>query len=505
MKKILLIIAVMLILFSCKSTPGTTGDLPEEDLTEIDTIAEVIEEMEEEIEDIDVEIVDNIDEEPQLAEESPIEEEVQLGEASDTLVIEELPVEDTELAQIPQPVPPSPSAPPPVPPPPIPPTPTPQPPPELPLETEQLPPQEPELQQVPQRTPPSLPPIRETPPVPTPMQSIIVPREPESSSEIIYSRVVRATVGQIIEIPFRGTGWVYLGELASRRGVAYDSRRNDPDGQSFIFRAEEAGTYALKFSRHDFIRDYILNDHVQIIIGEAPIASTGWFGPPVDRGRVVAQPRWPSASEEAEILRGGTRPNAVSSAQQPSETPPSGTPPAREPAGTTQLSESAQSTPPARELVPMEPSNISEVIRGGPPGLPVYEPPSSPPSAPVAPPIAVLDSGQSAAPSSGEGQEPSMEVIPAEQLIQRAREAFDAGNVAAAIALLDQYSARFPSGTDELYWLYGQFYEANSPSRNILLSLDYYRRLTTEFPQSNRFNDARRRIAYLERFYINIQ
>jgi len=53
-------------------------------------------------------------------------------------------------------------------------------------------------------------------------------------------------------------------------------------------------------------------------------------------------------------------------------------------------------------------------------------------------------------------------------------------------------------------WLYGQFYEANSPSRNILVSRDYYRRLVNEYPQSSRASDARRRIAYLERFYINI-
>ena len=63
----------------------------------------------------------------------------------------------------------------------------------------------------------------------------------------------------------------------------------------------------------------------------------------------------------------------------------------------------------------------------------------------------------------------------------------------------------YPGGSDEAYWLYGQFYEANSPSRNILLSLDYYRRLVNEYPQSGRLADARRRIAYLERYYINIQ
>jgi hypothetical protein len=37
------------------------------------------------------------------------------------------------------------------------------------------------------------------------------------------------------------------------------------------------------------------------------------------------------------------------------------------------------------------------------------------------------------------------------------------------------------------------------------MSLDYYRRLVREYPQSRRYNDASRRIAYLERFYINIR
>jgi outer membrane protein assembly factor BamD (BamD/ComL family) len=128
------------------------------------------------------------------------------------------------------------------------------------------------------------------------------------------------------------------------------------------------------------------------------------------------------------------------------------------------------------------------------PGLP----PSSPqtdttPQALVSPPPASSDAPQTEAPLS-----PDI-------LLQRAKEAFDGGDAAAAIALLDRLKDYYPSGTDELYWYYGQFYEANTPSRNILLSLDYYKRLVNEYPQSSRFNDARRRIAYLERYYINIQ
>jgi hypothetical protein len=154
---------------------------------------------------------------------------------------------------------------------------------------------------------PAPPPFLRIPePVTPPLEREIVPVTPlpelpartpspaAPSEEVVFSRVVRATVGQLVEVPFRGTGWVYLGELGSRRGLTYDSRRLDQDGQSFIFRAEAVGTYALKFYKQDFIRDYILNDYVQVIVGEASdSAGLGWFNPPVDRGRVIAEPRWP--------------------------------------------------------------------------------------------------------------------------------------------------------------------------------------------------------------------
>jgi len=92
-----------------------------------------------------------------------------------------------------------------------------------------------------------------------------------------------------------------------------------------------------------------------------------------------------------------------------------------------------------------------------------------------------------------------------DEYIRRAREEFDAGRIAPAISLLDQFCRFYPSGSDEAWWLYAQCYEASGPSRNINAALDYYRRLVNEYPQSSHIADARRRISYLERFYINIQ
>lgn len=99
--------------------------------------------------------------------------------------------------------------------------------------------------------------------------SMLEPQKEALSS----SRTIWAIVGRLVDIPFKGNGWVYLGEQENRRGITYTSRRLDGEGQHFIFQAETAGTYTLKFYKQDFIEDYIINDYVQVIISENPVAA----------------------------------------------------------------------------------------------------------------------------------------------------------------------------------------------------------------------------------------
>ena len=300
-------------------------------------------------------------------------------------------------------------------------------------------------------------------------------------SELIFSRIVRATVGQIVEIPFRGNNWIYLGELASRRGIVYNSRRNDPDGQSFIFTLEDAGAYVLKFYRQDFIRDYIINDHVQVIAGEAPAATAGWFNPSVDRGRVIAEPRWPSVLEEAQI-RNGQRPDTVPVV--------SGNAPDLSAVQGQTAQQSAAVTPAAAQIPASQtPSAVSQAAA----------------VSPNASQLQSADNLRQVNDAAAQTVPAAPERLPPDVILHRAKESFDRGNVAGAISSLNQYMQYYPGGSDEAYWMMGQFYEANSPERNILLSLDYYKKLVNEYPQSARFADARSRIAYLERFYINIR
>ncbi|MDR3174038.1 MAG: tetratricopeptide repeat protein, partial [Treponema sp.] len=351
---------------------------------------------------------------------------------------------------------------------------------------------------VPETAPPFIRPAEEeTPPVtrePVPRQ--VLPESPAytppdiGEQEMNFSRVVRATVGQLVEVPFRGNGWVYLGELGSRPGIVYNSRRLDSEGQSFVFRVEAAGIYALKFYKQDFIRDYILNDYVQVVASDPPEATaTGWFNPAIDRGRVVAEPRWPSALEEAEVISRASGAETGSAASQTTEGP-------------------------------VEVTGVGPLVSGGP-GTQVEAPvPARETTRPavsdegVAPVESAAISAAPQGPVESAGAASSDVTSPGAANIQAgaspgdyldsARREYDAGRVATALAILDQFRERYPSGSDEAWWLYGQLYEASGPSRDIRTALDYYRRLVQEYPQSRRYDEARRRIAYLERYYINI-
>jgi hypothetical protein len=279
------------------------------------------------------------------------------------------------------------------------------------------------------------------------------PVPPLQEDEITFSRTVRAKVGQFIEVPFKGTGWVFLGELTSQRGISYDSRRLDAEGQSFVFLAEEPGTYMLKFYKEDYIRDYILNDHVQVIVEEAPEPTgTGWFNPPSDWSRVIAEPRWPDETESVRL-------------------PPDS-------------SQSSAAQPVSEIINPTESSSLHSLEEAIPETSTEF-------------------------PAADSSEENTASTLPEnafpEEYFQKAQEEFDAGNITEAISILEQFRQRVPSGSDEAYWLLGQFYEANSSSKDIRTSLDYYRRLTNEYPQSKRYTDARARIAYLERYYLNIR
>jgi hypothetical protein len=315
-----------------------------------------------------------------------------------------------------------------------------------------------------------------------------------------YSRTVKAVAGQYIEIPFRGPGWVYLGEFGSRRGVSYDSRRIEDEGMTFVFRADEEGTYSLKFNRQDFVRDYILNDYVKVIVEPPPIsAGSAWSNPRTAPERVYALPRWPLALDSEGRAADTQAPAA------PLSGPERGQQPNAQP-GAAQAG-SATVTPDAVQPQPGTGGQSGANQSAGTGERPGEVMPAGAAASGTPPEDAgTASAGMPDASGAGAVQPAAAVPVTAEDWLKKARDEYEAGRIAGALGTLDQFMIRFPGGSDEALWLYGQSYEANNEAtRNIRQALECYRRLTGEYPQSNRYDDAQRRIVYLERFYFNIR
>ncbi|MDR0784512.1 MAG: hypothetical protein LBE74_01330 [Treponema sp.] len=141
-----------------------------------------------------------------------------------------------------------------------------------------------------------------------------LPALTDPNAPVVYSRTVKAAVGQQIEIPFGGNGWVFLGEDKGQTGVSYQSHRFDAKGQTFLFEAKAVGVYGLNFYKQDLVHDFLIDDHIKIIVETA-----GGSDGNASRGPVVAQPRWPTAAQEAAWVA-GDRTGAIPPASDPQPT-----------------------------------------------------------------------------------------------------------------------------------------------------------------------------------------
>ncbi|MEJ5189378.1 MAG: tetratricopeptide repeat protein, partial [Breznakiellaceae bacterium] len=127
----------------------------------------------------------------------------------------------------------------------------------------------------------------------------------------------------------------------------------------------------------------------------------------------------------------------------------------------------------------------------------------------TAPGLSAVSGGTPSGLSALSGVSPASSTLPEntslEALLRQARDAYEKNQYAAALDLLNQMYDSYPAGTDEALWLMGQIFETQGPQRDIKKAYDAYKRLLEEFPTSSRYDEAQRRMRYIERFYFNIR
>ncbi|HNY22206.1 MAG TPA: hypothetical protein PKO22_08675 [Treponemataceae bacterium] len=105
----------------------------------------------------------------------------------------------------------------------------------------------------------------------------------------------------------------------------------------------------------------------------------------------------------------------------------------------------------------------------------------------------------------GVGESADQASINPDELLQKARASLSNGDAAAALTQLDSFFGLAVSALDEGWFLRGQAYEANTPSRDMKKALEAYETLTAAYPDSARWKDADARIRYIRQFYLRIR
>ena len=299
------------------------------------------------------------------------------------------------------------------------------------------------------------------------------------------SRNVSAYVGERIEIPFDGSGWTYLGEKDGKDGVTYETRRFEGQGVVFVMLASRAGSYALRFQRQDSLRGTTSTEFIGAQVSNRPAVLAPPSGAVPTAGGEI---RSPSTGGGTGVTTGGT---AVASGGAPGV--PSGGA-SGSAAGSTAGSTSAS---PAGGAFTSPSGAASSVASGAAPG-------AAPGAAGSAPGTGATGSPQDAA-ATAQPSAPPPDPNSPEGMLLAAKNELAAGRVQSALADLDKLLAAYPSGTDEVFFLYGLALEQNGPFKDIRRAYQYYKKVRDDFPESPYWDKANDRISYIERHYFEIR
>ncbi len=265
-------------------------------------------------------------------------------------------------------------------------------------------------------------------------------------SEPRPDRRVQLEVTQVLEVPYPGSGWVFLGDSTSQNGIRYESRKLEGRDTLFSFRPLKEGVYLLTFSRFDVLKDDFISDVLQVTV----TASTGRQISRVRSAMFTLAAPGPSSS--------------ISSAS--SAASPLSVSPAPE-----SLSRSSSAEPQTTGRIPSassanEPSLVAAPVLQGPAVITESDP-----------------------------------VI----LLGEIRTALGEGQSDTALDLLSRFFAVSVSQLDEGLFLQGQALESSGPRRDIRKALESYQKLVSAYPDSRFWNDADARIRFIRQFYFSIR
>lgn len=284
-------------------------------------------------------------------------------------------------------------------------------------------------------------------------------QDSDQTTEIIPSRSVSMNNGQSLDIEYPGKGWIYLGCTDGSKSLTSAGRRiTGSKNTVFTLIAKIPGTVILHFYKEDLLADKYIDDYLEVTVSEikskssfhvkAPAYSEAVPKKPEEKIQKHTEPAVPQENKTEVLAEPKKENKPVTKTATPETT-------AEKPVNT-------NATVEKKEEPVVSPTET----------IPVPE---------------------------------KVNLLNPEEYLEAARKALDEKRWTDCYNNLQIFIETTDKNKDEGYFLLGKFYEANSDYRNVKKSIEAYKEVTDGYPLSKFYDEAEKRIIYLQRFYINIR
>jgi len=260
--------------------------------------------------------------------------------------------------------------------------------------------------------------------------------------QIIPSRSVTLNKKEYVDIVYPGSGWIFMGAIDNSKNLTYFGRKLGSEDTKFTLQAKNDGIVILHFYKNDAITGEYIDDYLEVIILPKNGSSKTHISAPEYAYVVPKQPEDTITKQtELEVIIPTETENTIYVENDDSEV----------------------------QTIEVETEEFEEDDE-----------------------LIVID----------EEDDVSYVEIDATELFVKAKENFQNQNFQEALTLIIDFLELSNQQRDEALFLQGQIYESSWNGKNIKLAIESYENITKNFPSSSLWDKAKKRITYLKRFYL---
>lgn len=298
-------------------------------------------------------------------------------------------------------------------------------------------------------------------------ESEIENKEENVKAEIIPSRKVTLNRGETLEIVYPGSGWIYIGSLAEYNNLKSRGRRLGQADTKYTLLASEEGTQIHHFYKIDNLTGEYIDDYIEVEVLAKKGNSKTIVKAPEYSQIVPKKPESPAKSSISKKLEEIENQNQVENDI------------------STSMSQS-QDFYENHTISIEEVENSNDIEEKNQPY--VYTEDND---------LEVIDISEEYDTSSD-----GIIFIDSQEILENAKEAFKNKNYEEAFNHINDYLNQTTDKIDEALYLLGQILEADSAIKNIKEAVNSYKNIIENFPTSNFWEKAKKRLIYLKRFYL---